>query len=298
MAGGLATVGVVAASTSGRLLTVLLAAAVLGGLGLIDDRDGVGPVVKIVVEVGCAPGALGGRYPRRPLRDLRPGPDAHGRLGGGRHERDEHDRQHGRALLGARRAGVAHVLPDRGGERRLPGGLPRRGARGRDPRLPPLQLPPRVDLPGRRGNADDRVPARGRLAPARPRRRDRSGARRDPGPDPRGAALRHGPGDRGPGAGLAADLRGRHRPFLAPAREDGVLRAQGGADELRRADRLLQPGDRARARAAADGDADGRRPRWRGLRPAVGAQLQRATKDRAAAERRDRPRCRMAAHLP
>ncbi len=54
VAGGLATVGVVAASTSGRLLTVLLAAAVLGGLGLIDDRGGVGPVVKIIVEVGCA----------------------------------------------------------------------------------------------------------------------------------------------------------------------------------------------------------------------------------------------------
>ena len=53
VAGGLATVGVVAASTSGRLLTILVAAAVLGGLGLVDDRNGVGPLVKIVVEVGC-----------------------------------------------------------------------------------------------------------------------------------------------------------------------------------------------------------------------------------------------------
>jgi UDP-GlcNAc:undecaprenyl-phosphate GlcNAc-1-phosphate transferase len=53
VAGGLATVGIVSASTSGRLLTVLLAAALLGGLGLLDDRDGVGPLVKIIVEVGC-----------------------------------------------------------------------------------------------------------------------------------------------------------------------------------------------------------------------------------------------------
>ena len=54
VAGGLATVGVVVASTSGELLVILLAAAVLGALGLVDDRDGgVGPVVKVTVEVGC-----------------------------------------------------------------------------------------------------------------------------------------------------------------------------------------------------------------------------------------------------
>ena len=54
MAGGLATVGVVAATASLQLLTILLGAAVLGAVGLADDRGGVRPVVKIAVEVGCA----------------------------------------------------------------------------------------------------------------------------------------------------------------------------------------------------------------------------------------------------
>lgn len=53
VAGGLATVGVVVASASGQLLTILLGAAVLGALGLADDKAGVGPIVKVIVEVGC-----------------------------------------------------------------------------------------------------------------------------------------------------------------------------------------------------------------------------------------------------
>lgn len=54
VAGGLVVVGAFAASASRQLLTILLGAFAMMIVGFEDDRRGIGPVVKITVEIGAA----------------------------------------------------------------------------------------------------------------------------------------------------------------------------------------------------------------------------------------------------
>ncbi|MEX2274169.1 MAG: MraY family glycosyltransferase [Actinomycetota bacterium] len=53
IAGGLVITGAITTGISAEIVTILLAGLVLGGLGLIDDVRNVGPVVKVIVEVGA-----------------------------------------------------------------------------------------------------------------------------------------------------------------------------------------------------------------------------------------------------
>ena len=219
MAGGLATVGVVAASTSGRLLTVLLAAAVLGGLGLIDDRGGVGPVVKIIVEVGCALAlwAVGIRAGLFGLYGLDlmltvvwvvAVTNAVNMI----------DNMDGLSSGLAALASLTFFLISAGNGDYLVASLAVALA-GATLGFLRYNFPPASIFLGDAGTL-----MIGFLLAAVSLQLDLvgetgSGPRRGPGPDPGGAALRHGAGGRGPGPGLAADLRGRHRPFLPPARD-------------------------------------------------------------------------------
>jgi len=56
LACGLALVGAFTASASGQLLTILVGGIALMFVGLADDYRGLGPAVKLVVEVGAAVG--------------------------------------------------------------------------------------------------------------------------------------------------------------------------------------------------------------------------------------------------
>ena len=54
IAAGLVVVGAMAASSSGQILTVLACGATMMVLGLVDDKRGLQPVSKLIVEVGAA----------------------------------------------------------------------------------------------------------------------------------------------------------------------------------------------------------------------------------------------------
>ena len=53
VAAGLVLIGAIAAGAEGQLLVLLLCGVVLGGMGFVDDRRSVGPLVKLAVEASC-----------------------------------------------------------------------------------------------------------------------------------------------------------------------------------------------------------------------------------------------------